>query len=126
MSAPGWADMPPQNLTPTSGRQDHTILSSATASLVRVLLIAHRRFKNPPCDPIARSTLSRPSHPAPNVRDDHDTPLSRAGMARVIDVTWGVGKQKYFLKWDWTGGIRLIRFNKWSRAAHDATATDRG
>jgi hypothetical protein len=32
----------------------------------------------------AASTASRP-----NVRDDHDTPLSRAGMARVIKVIWG-------------------------------------
>src|SRR5229473_5305205 len=65
MSAPGWADTPPRNLTPASGRQDHTILPSATASLVRVLVIAHRLFKNPPCHHAARSTLPRPSHPDP-------------------------------------------------------------
>src|SRR5207244_7564235 len=35
-------------------------------------LIAHG---NPPCDPLACPTLPRPSHPAPNVRDDRDTPL---------------------------------------------------
>ncbi len=29
MSAPGRADMPPQNLTPASGRQNHTIWPSA-------------------------------------------------------------------------------------------------
>jgi hypothetical protein len=79
---------PPQDLTPASGRQDHTILPSATSSLVRVLLIAHRSF-DPPCNPVARSTLPRPPHPAPNVRDDHDTPLLWDGMARVIDVIWG-------------------------------------
>jgi hypothetical protein len=133
-SKPGWADMPPQDLTPASGRQDHTILPSATTSLVRVLVIAHRSF-DLPCDPIARKTLPRPSHPAPYVRDDHDTPLSRAGMGKVLEMIWGVRKQKYFCEWDWTGGIRLIRFNKfgrarsfeiWSCAAHEATATDRG
>src|SRR6202011_2533892 len=58
--------------------------------------------ENPPCDPLARSTLPRPPHPAPNVRDDHDTPLSRAGMARVIDVIWGERKGKYFCKEDST------------------------
>ncbi len=51
--------------TPASGRQDHTILPSATTSLVRVLVIAHRLFKNPPCHHAARSTLPRPSHPDP-------------------------------------------------------------
>jgi hypothetical protein len=51
-------------LTPASGRQDHTILPSATTSLVSVLLIAHRPF-DPPCDPIARKTLPRPPHPTP-------------------------------------------------------------
>jgi hypothetical protein len=102
MSAPGWADMPPQDLTPASGRQDHTILPSATTSLVRVLVIAHSLFKNPPCDPIARSTLPRPPHPAPNVRDDHDTPLSRAGIRKVLEMIWGARKGKYFCKWDST------------------------
>jgi hypothetical protein len=29
LSLPGWADRTPQNLTPASGRQDHTILPSA-------------------------------------------------------------------------------------------------
>jgi hypothetical protein len=56
-------------------------------------------------------------------------------MGKVLEIIWGVRKQKYFCEWDWTGGIRLIRFNKfgrarsfesWSCAAHEATATDRG
>ena len=42
-------------LTPASGRQDHTTSPSAWASLVNA----------PP---------KRPPHPAPNVRDDRDTP----------------------------------------------------
>ena len=37
-------------------------------------MIAHRSL-DPPCDPIARKTLPRPPHPAPNVRDDRETPL---------------------------------------------------
>ena len=63
LSKPGWADATPQNLTPASGRQDHTILPSATASLVRVPVIAQESFDSP-CDPIARKTLPRPPHPA--------------------------------------------------------------
>jgi hypothetical protein len=64
LSKPGWADATPQNLTPASGRQDHTILPSAATSLVSGLLTAHRPF-DLPCDPIARKTLPRPPHPTP-------------------------------------------------------------
>src|SRR5882672_10635000 len=52
------------NLTPASGRQDHTTSPSAATSLVSVLLIAHKSFDSP-CDPLARKTLPRPPHPAP-------------------------------------------------------------
>jgi hypothetical protein len=37
---------------------------------------------NPPCDSIARKTLPRPSHPAPYVRDDRDTPLCGTGCEK--------------------------------------------
>ena len=59
----------PHNLTPASGRQDHTTSPSASAPLV-----------------FAR--CSRPSHPVPNVRDDRETPLWRDGMARYEPVIW--------------------------------------
>ena len=61
---PGRADITSANLTPASGRQDHTILPYAATSLVRSLLIAHKSF-NSPCNSIARKTLPRPSHPSP-------------------------------------------------------------
>jgi hypothetical protein len=38
------------------------------------------------------------------------------GMADDIDLIWVGGEEKYFCKWDWTGGIRLIRLNKFRRA----------
>src|ERR1700675_3465293 len=41
LSAPGRADSTSANLTPASGRQDHTTSPYAAMSLVRVLLIAH-------------------------------------------------------------------------------------
>ena len=56
---------PPLDLTPASRRQDHTTSPYAATSLVRVLLIAHRPFANPPCNPVARKTLPRPPHPSP-------------------------------------------------------------
>jgi hypothetical protein len=46
------------NLTPASGRQDHTTSPSAR--------VRSRLWRT-----------SRPSHPAPNVRDDRETPLMR-------------------------------------------------
>ncbi len=37
-------------------------------------------------------------------------------MRKVLEMIWGARKGKYFCKEDWTGGIRLIRFNKFGRA----------
>jgi hypothetical protein len=34
------------------------------------------------------------------------------GMARDMDLIWGKREGNYFLQWGWTGGIRLIRFDK--------------
>jgi hypothetical protein len=58
------------------------------------------------------SAHPRPSHPVPNVRDDRETPLMWDGMAGNMDLIWGKREAIYFWRWDWTGGIRLIRFNK--------------
>src|ERR1700682_3412301 len=58
LSKPGWADLNSANLTPASGRQDHTTSPYAATSFVRVLLIAHKPFDSP-CDPVARKTLPR-------------------------------------------------------------------
>src|SRR5713101_10079069 len=46
LSKPGRADSTSANLTPASGRQDHTTSPYAATSLVRVLLTAHG-FKEP-------------------------------------------------------------------------------
>ena len=65
LSKPGRADLNSANLTPASGRQDHTILPSATTSLVRVLVIAHRPVG--PALPSRRTqnaAASTASHPA--------------------------------------------------------------
>jgi len=51
------------SLTPASGRQDHTTSPSA-----------RWRARQP--------RYSRPPHSVPNVRDDRETPLWRAGTAR--------------------------------------------
>jgi hypothetical protein len=53
------------NLTPASGRQDHT---TSPSEVLRARL----------------PRKSRPSHPAPNVRDDRDTPLFAGAEWREV------------------------------------------
>jgi len=92
----------PANLTPASGRQDHTILPSA-ASVSRQRAGDRSQVpKNPPCDPIARKTLPRPPHPVPYVRDDRDTPLCGVGRLQLIEMFLPGTEAKSFLKWDST------------------------
>jgi hypothetical protein len=64
------------NLTPASRRQDHTTSPSASRR--------SRLWRHP-----------RPSHPAPYVRDDRDTPLSGVGQ-QGIDLIWISREQEYF------------------------------
>jgi len=71
-------------LTPTLGRQNDTTWPYASASFVR-LAIAHL-------------TLPRPSHPAPNVRDDREAPLLWARDTLDMHLIWVGRKQKYFCK----------------------------
>ena len=64
-----FAGIIPRTLAPASGRQDHTTSPSAASAFVRALF--------------TRLTLPRPSHPAPNVRDDREPPLfSGTGQAK--------------------------------------------
>ena len=63
-------------------------------------LIAHR--PKPALRSRSRPTLPRPSHPAPNVRDDRDTPLLWVGMAGVVGVIWGNREAEYFCRRHWT------------------------
>src|SRR6266851_1328394 len=65
LSKPGWADLNSANLTPASGRQDHTILPSASNISRQRAVDRSQVPENPPCDPIARKTLPRPPHPTP-------------------------------------------------------------
>jgi hypothetical protein len=62
--APGWADLPSDNLTPASRRQDHTTSPSATGSVVRVPS-DRSRIVRPALHHVPRPTLPRPPHPAP-------------------------------------------------------------
>jgi hypothetical protein len=85
--------LPSANLTPASGRQDHTTSPSAG-----------RRSR--------QQRRLRPSHPASYVRDDRETPLRGNGTASDIDLIWGKREEESFCNRDWTGQITLIRLNK--------------
>jgi hypothetical protein len=74
LSKPGWADLTPQDLTPASGCQDHTISPSAATSLVRPPGDRSRIQRTRPATHRAQdAAASTASHPY--VRDDRDTPL---------------------------------------------------
>jgi hypothetical protein len=73
--------LPFANLTPASGRQDHTSSPSASAPFVKSAARVHRI--------------------PPRVRDDRDTPLEWDETANHIFLIWGSEKQKYFCKGGW-------------------------
>ena len=55
----------------------------------------------------------RPPHPAPNVRDDRETPLVQGhGTAALMDVIWANREALYFRRNGWTASIGLIGFRK--------------
>src|SRR5450631_3037831 len=89
---------PPQDLTPASGRQDHTILPYAKASLVSVLSDRSRSPKNPPCDPIARITLPRPPQPTPRFATAMTRPSCGVGWGEFVEMICPTGEAKYFCK----------------------------
>ena len=88
-SAPGRADMPSANLTPASGRQDHTTSPYASASLVRVLLIAHGfkepALRSPRAQNAAASTASLPASVTIMIRPsvEWDAKSSRSDLGVV-------------------------------------------
>jgi hypothetical protein len=71
-----------ENLTPASGRQDHTALPSARMPFV----VRHARIHRIPS----------------RVSDDHDTPLCWDRTAGNKPVIWGKNKAEYFFLTGWT------------------------
>jgi hypothetical protein len=65
LSKPGRADLNSANLTPASGRQDHTILPYASASFVSAPFDRSRILVGPALHHVSRLTLPRPPHPHP-------------------------------------------------------------
>ena len=78
-----------QDLMPASGHQDHAISPSAS-HITRQLM------------------PTRPSHPAPNTRDDREAPLlMRRGTGRNLQVICPSDKEKYFCLKGLTGFLKI-------------------
>jgi hypothetical protein len=111
LSKPGRADLTSANLTPASGRQDHTTSPSATTSLVRSLCDRSQAFRlalQPHrAQNAAASTASLPASVTIAIR-----PSGGVGWREFVEMICPTGEAKYFCKGDWTASIRLIRFNK--------------
>ena len=101
LSGPVGPNEPPQDLTPASRRQDHTISPSASAPSSCVPEFAHGeqsalRFACTPDAACVHRISSR-------VRDDRDTPLVWDETVADMLVIWVDKKRKYFSLWEWTG-----------------------
>jgi hypothetical protein len=106
LASPGWALQTSAGLTPATGARTTRFYRTQQ----RLRLARQRSLtENPPCDPHRAPALSRPSHPRPNVRDDRDTPLLRAGIRCVLGLICGAREGNSFFAQDWTGQISLKR-----------------
>src|SRR5258705_579552 len=101
LSKPGWADLNSANLTPASGRQDHTTSPYAATSLVRSLGDRSQAFRQPALQPrrAQNAAASTASHPAsvtiairPSVGRDGDS--SRSDLGQREQVFFGKSERK--------------------------------
>jgi hypothetical protein len=97
LSAPGRADKTSANLTPASGRQDHTT-SPYAAIVSRPRAVDRSRIQRTrPAIP-SRAKRCRVHRIPPRVRDDRDTPLQRGGMTRACRDDLPDGLSEIFLQ----------------------------
>src|SRR6202051_3091493 len=79
LSAPGRADSTSANLTPASGRQDHTTSPYAAASFVSSPFDRSQALVRPALPSRCAPNAAASPASAPRVRDDRDTPLCGVG-----------------------------------------------
>jgi hypothetical protein len=101
LSKPGRADSTSANLTPASGRQDHTTSPYATTSLVRSLCDRSQAFRlalQPHrAQNAAASTASHPASVTIMIR-----PSGGVGWRESVEMICPTGEAKYFCKGDST------------------------
>src|SRR6266851_2842978 len=101
LPAPGRADQNSANLTPASGRQDHTTSPYAATSLVRSLGDRSQVFSTCPAIP-SRAKRCRVHRIPPRVRDDGQRPSCGVGWREFVEMICPTGEAKYFCKQGWT------------------------
>jgi hypothetical protein len=84
-----------RRLDTSNGCQDHTALPSANAPFV-LRAVDRSRETRPATSSAPDAAASTASHP--NVRDDHDTPLLRDGMAQTCKDDLPDGASELFLQ----------------------------
>jgi hypothetical protein len=94
---PGRADITSANLTPASGRQDHTT-SPYAGNISRPRAVDSSQAHHPPCNPVARNTLPRPPHPHPASVTIAIRPLCGVGWREFVEMICPTGEAKYFCK----------------------------
>jgi hypothetical protein len=87
-------------LTPATGARTTRLCRPRRA--VRLARGLRSQAKARPAKTDCAPGTPRPPLPAPNVRDDRDTPLLRARDGRVVRVIWGQREAEYFSREDWT------------------------
>jgi hypothetical protein len=98
---PGRADITSANLTPASGRQDHTT-SPYAGNISRPRAVDRSQAHHPPCNPVARKTLPRPPHPHPASVTIAIRPSGGVGWREFVEMICPTGEAKYFCKGGWT------------------------
>jgi hypothetical protein len=94
LSLPGRADKTPQNLTPASGRQDHTILPSAN-NISRQRAVDRSQVFRPALRSRRAQNAAASIASLPAFVTMANAPLW-GGMRKILDVIWGEWEQKYF------------------------------
>ena len=94
LAKPGWISQNLRRLDASNGRQNHTALPSATFAVRRRAAFAHEQAH--PAKTCCAPGVPRPPLPAPNVRDDRDTPLLWARDGGVVGVIWVEREAEYF------------------------------
>ena len=103
---PGRADITSANLTPASGRQDHTTSPYAATSFVsapfdRSRILSQTRPASRFTPDAAASTASHPASVTIAIR-----PCSGTGWREFVEMICPTGEAKYFCKGDWTGKLQ--------------------
>ena len=103
LSKPGWADLNSANLTPASGRQDRTVLPSASASFVCTPFF--RSQAKPALRTPARLMLPRPPHPIPTSVTIMIRPSCGTGWREVVEMICPTSKMENFCEGGWTANF---------------------